>query len=98
MAPATIPVALGSRSYDVLVGPGLMARAADLIKSRLAPGKCAIVTDRNVAARHLSPLEASMRAAGLYAGTEIIALGEGTKSFVALAGLSARSLEMRLEC
>ena len=32
---------------DVLVGPGLMARAADLIKSRLAPGKCAAVVTRD---------------------------------------------------
>jgi 3-dehydroquinate synthase len=97
MAPATIPVALGSRSYDVLVGPGLMARAADLIKARLGPGKCGIVTDRNVAARHLAPLEASLRSAGLYAGTEILPPGEATKSFAALAGLCGRLIEMGLE-
>ena len=97
MAPATIPVALGSRSYDVLVGPGLMARAADLIKARLGPVKCGIVTDRNVAARHLAPLEASLRSAGLYAGTEILPPGEATKSFAALAGLCGRLIEMGLE-
>ena len=27
----TIPVALGSRSYDVLIGPGLLRHAAELI-------------------------------------------------------------------
>src|SRR5436305_9008234 len=97
MAPATIPVALGSRSYDVLVGPGLTARAADLIKARLGPGKCGIVTDRNVAADRLAPLEASLRAAGLHAGTEVLPPGESTKSFAALGDLCGRLLEMGLE-
>ena len=92
-----IPVALGDRSYDVLVGPGLLTRAADLIEARLGPGKCGIVTDRNVAARHLAPLEASLRAAGRYAGTEILPPGETTKGFLALAGLCGRLLEMGLE-
>jgi 3-dehydroquinate synthase len=94
---ATIPVELGSRSYDVLVGPGLMARAAGLIRARLGPGKCGIVTDRNVAACHLAPLEASLRTAGLYAGTEILPPGEATKSFAALAGLCGRLIDMGLE-
>jgi 3-dehydroquinate synthase len=97
MAPATIPVALGSRSYDVLVGPGLMARAADLIKARIGPGKCGIVTDQNVAACHLAALEASLRAAGLHAGTVVLPPGEATKSFAALAGLCGHLLEMGLE-
>ena len=94
---ATIPVALGDRSYDVLVGPGLMARAPGLIKERLGPGKCGIVTDANVAASHLAPLEASLRSAKLYAGTEVLPSGEATKSFAALSGLCGRLLEMGLE-
>jgi len=90
-------VALGSRSYDVLVGPGLMARAAGLIEARLGPGKCGIVTDENVAARHLVPLESSLQATGRHAGTVVLPPGEGTKSFAALAGLCERLLEMGLE-
>ena len=94
---ATIPVALGSRSYDVLVGPGLAADAARLIGARLRPGKCGIVTDQNVAQRHLAPLESSLRAAGLHAGTEVLPPGEATKSFAALSGLCQRLIEMGLE-
>ena len=71
----------------MLVGPGLMARAASLIEARLGPGKCGIVTDENVAAHHLAPLEASLQAAGRHAGTEMLPPGEATKSFAALAGL-----------
>ncbi|HUC45137.1 MAG TPA: 3-dehydroquinate synthase, partial [Hyphomicrobiaceae bacterium] len=72
MTIAAIPVALGERSYEVLVGPGVVSRAADLIRARVAARRCAIVTDAMVAQHHLAPLEASLRAADLHAGTEIL--------------------------
>jgi 3-dehydroquinate synthase len=95
--PATIAVALGSRSYQVLIGPGLLAQAGALIKTRLGQAKCAIVTDENVAAAHLAALESKLMALGLHGGTEVLAPGEATKSFPALARLCERLLEMRLE-
>jgi 3-dehydroquinate synthase len=97
----TIPVALGSRSYDVLIGPGLLRHAAELIEARLGKGpgktKCGIVTDANVAPRHLAPLEASLKAVGRHAGTEVLAAGEATKGFASLARLCERLLEIGLE-
>ena len=95
--PETVAVALGDRSYEVLIGPGLLGRAPDLIEARLGGAKCAIVTDRNVAARHLAALEAGLKAAGRHAGTHVVAAGEATKSFPALSDLCERLLEMRLE-
>jgi 3-dehydroquinate synthase len=97
MAIATIPVALGERSYDVLVGPGVVSRAADLITARVAVRRCAIITDTTVARHHLSPLEASLRAARLHAGTEVLPPGETTKSFDALGSLCERLLAIGLE-
>jgi 3-dehydroquinate synthase len=96
-AATCIRVALGVRTYEVLIGPGLTPQAGDLIAARLGPGKCGIVTDENVAARHLGALEASLKAAGRYAGSAVLGPGEGTKSFSALAGLCERLLEMGLE-
>ncbi len=93
----TIEVALGARAYDVLIGPGLMPRAADLIGGRLEAGKCGIVTDANVAARHLGPLEASLKAAGRHAGTVVLPPGEATKSFARLSAVCERLLETGLE-
>jgi 3-dehydroquinate synthase len=97
MALATIPVALGERSYQVLIGPGVMARAGELIKAHVGTDKCAIVTDANVARHHLAPLEMSLGAAGLHAGTAVLPPGETTKSFQALADLCERLLAMGLE-
>lgn len=94
---ATVTVALGERAYEVHIGPGLMARAADLIAARLGRARCAIVTDRNVAACHLAPLEKSLAAHGRHLGTTVLSPGEATKSFAELAALCERLLEMGLE-
>jgi 3-dehydroquinate synthase len=96
-APATVRVAVRDGDYAVMIGPGLTARAAELIEGQLGRVKCGIVTDANVAARHLAPLEASLRAAGRYADTVVLAPGEGRKSFASLARLCRRLLQMGLE-
>jgi 3-dehydroquinate synthase len=63
--PVSVPVQLGDRSYDILIGSGLVARAGAEI-SRVLPGaRAAIVTDENVAARHLPALQASLDEAGI---------------------------------
>ena len=92
-----VPVSLGPRTYDVLIGPGLLAEAGRLIATRLGKARCGIVTDRNVARHHLPGLEASLRAEGRLAGTVVLEPGEATKSFRDLAFLSERLLELGLE-
>jgi 3-dehydroquinate synthase len=92
-----VPVVLGRRSYDVLIGAGLLERAAELIDRRLGAAKCIIVTDQNVAERHLAPLEAALKRPGRHAGTQVLAPGEAAKSFGALANLCERILETGLE-
>ncbi len=96
-AKRTVPVVLGERSYDVLIGPGLLAEAGRLIATRLGRAKCGIVTDENVARHHLAELEASLRAEGRLAGSIVLPAGEATKSYTQLAPLSERLLEMGLE-
>jgi 3-dehydroquinate synthase len=97
-ADATVHVSLGDRSYDVLIGGGLLARAPEVIAARLGAARCAIVTDENVArASPLAPLERGLAVQGRHLGTEVLASGERTKSFPALARLCERLLEMGLE-
>jgi len=95
--PLAVHVALGERAYDVLIGPGLLGQAAELINARLGAPNCAIVTDANVARHHLRPLERGLAALGRHAGTIVLAAGEETKSFAALASLCERLLTMGLE-
>ncbi|MGE0025448.1 MAG: 3-dehydroquinate synthase [Hyphomicrobium sp.] len=96
-AARTVNVPLGGRAYDVLIGPDLLAEAGRLVAGRLGKARCGIVTDENVAARHLGTLEASLRAEGRHKGSIVLKPGEPTKSFRELTPLCERLLEMGLE-
>ncbi|HML28906.1 MAG TPA: 3-dehydroquinate synthase [Hyphomicrobium sp.] len=93
----TVHVELGDRSYDVLITRGLVRDAGALIKARFGAVKCGVVTDENVARHHLSTLEESLKAEGIFAGSIVMKPGEATKSFRILAELSERLLELGLE-
>lgn len=93
----TVPVALGDRSYDVLIGPGLLSEAGRLIATRIKRAKCGIVTDANVAKHHLATLEASLKSEGRLRGSIVLPAGEATKSFRELGPLVEKLLEMGLE-
>jgi 3-dehydroquinate synthase len=96
-AEKAVPVVLGARSYDVLIGPGLLQEAGRLIATRIGKGKCGIVTDENVARHHLAALEASLKAENRHAGSIVLPAGEATKCFARLSELSEGLLEMGLE-
>ena len=93
----TVNVELGPRSYDVLIGTGLVRNAGRLIKNRLGQVKCGVVTDENVAKHHLAALEDALKSEGMLAGTIILQPGEATKSFRELGPLCERLLELGLE-
>ncbi len=96
-AARTVPVPLGGRSYDVLIGPDLLSEAGRLVAGRLGKARCGIVTDENVAKHHLAALEASLKAEGRHKGSIVLPAGEPTKSFRELGPLCERLLEMGLE-
>jgi 3-dehydroquinate synthase len=88
----TIRVGLGERAYDIHVGPGLLARAGDLLKP-FARGAVPVVTDANVAKIHL----AEFLAGGLDAHPIVLEAGEATKSFAGLERLTGELLASGVE-
>lgn len=97
MTHETIRVGLGERSYDVVVGKGLLTRAGTLIRPLLKRARVAIVTDETVAALHLSTLQVSLEAAGIAHDTVVLPPGEQTKSFLNLEKVCRALLAARLE-
>jgi 3-dehydroquinate synthase len=92
-----VPVALGSRSYDIAIGPGLIAAAGDAVK-RLAPSaRCAVVTDDTVARLHLPQLASGFASAGVALDEIIIPAGEASKSFTHLVQLCDTLLDRQLD-
>ncbi len=95
--PLSVPVKLGTRSYDILIGENLLARAGSYIKPKLARGFTAIVTDENVATHHLAALQDALRVSGIESRAVILPPGEKTKSYEKLAFLCDRLLEAGIE-
>ena len=80
-----VTVALGARSYDIVIGSGLLARAGDLVAPHIRAGRAYIVTDRNVAnAHHLQRLTEALSHAGVETHAQILPPGEGSKSMAQL--------------
>ncbi len=92
-----IIVGLEGRAYPVLVGPGLVARAGELIAPYLKRPRTAVVSDGTVDALHGPALQESLRAGGVVAAQVVLEPGEQAKSFEGLAELSDRLLALKLE-
>ena len=58
--PTTVEVSLGTRSYDIVIGRGLLASLGTRIAALRPGAKAVIVTDDNVARCHLAPTEAAL--------------------------------------
>lgn len=99
MTHKTVAVSLGDRSYDILIGDGLLAKAGVLVKPHLKSPRTVIVTDENVARFHLAALQQALTQAGIANQAIVLPPGEKTKSFAALAqlcdGLLAAGVERR---
>lgn len=93
----TVRVNLDDRSYDILVGPGLISRAGELAAPLLRRRRVAIVTDAHVAQHHLDTLKASLDASGIRHDTVILPPGEQTKCFSILESLMESLLQAGLE-
>ncbi|HYE44793.1 MAG TPA: 3-dehydroquinate synthase [Caulobacter sp.] len=92
-----VPVALGGRSYEVVIGPGLIDQAGSRIAPFLKRGRTAVVADRTVAELHAGRLVSSLAHAGIEAALLTIPPGEASKSFEGLADLSDRLLALELD-
>ncbi len=93
----TVQVGLEGRDYAVRIGPGLIARAGTEIAPLLARARVAIVTDAQVAAHHLAPLQDGLAQAGIESSTLTLPAGEATKSWAELTHVVEWLLAERIE-
>lgn len=93
-----VPVKLGDRSYDILIGGGLIERAGQEIVSRAGKTmRAAIISDETVAGLHLERLQAGLTAAGIESTPVVVAPGEQSKCFATLETITNAILAARLE-
>ena len=92
-----VPVQLGSRSYDICIGSGVLdtlgARCGELF-----PGKrCLIISDSNVAPLYANRVKASLQAAGCSATVATVTAGEPSKSIAMLDEMWSACIQAGLD-
>ena len=80
----TVPVELGPRSYDILVGHGALAELGPRLVPMLKQKRVFVLTDAHVEAAHRAKVEAALSASGISSRWLALAPGEKTKSFANL--------------
>ena len=93
----TVPVDLGSRSYEVRIGPGLIDRAGAEIAPLLRRKRVAVVTDETVAGLHLARLTAALEAEGIAVTSLALPPGEATKGWEQFSRCVEWLLEQKVE-
>jgi len=92
-----VPVSFGPRSYDIVIGRGVVSTLGTRIAA-LRPGtKAFIVTDDNVAHHTMPAAEASLKRAGVAAARLIVAPGEASKSYPVFERLCEAILDAQIE-
>jgi 3-dehydroquinate synthase len=84
---ASLKVALGTRSYDIVIGSGLLSSAGGLIAPLLQSRRVIIITDDAVEKLYLKSLVRSLEQQGIRSDSITLPHGEQTKSFSGLEKL-----------
>jgi 3-dehydroquinate synthase len=95
--PTIVSVPLGARGYDIAIGRGMIGQLGTLVAARRPDVAVMIVTDENVAARHLAAAEASLRKARLRVSSVVLPPGEASKSWAVLERTCEALLAGRIE-
>ena len=97
MAMDVVKVALGARSYEVRIAPGLIGQVGAQIAPLLHRKKVAVITDETVAATHLLALAASLEAQGIAMTALAIPPGEGSKGWAQFERCVEWLLDQKIE-
>ena len=93
----TLTVNLGSRSYPIYIGAGLLSRTGELLASLLAGKKVGIITNPTVGQIYLEPLQSSLKGLALEVSTIRVPDGEEHKNLKTLATVYDQLIAARFE-
>ena len=93
----TLRVELAERSYDILIGPSLLAGAGAAMLPLMRRKQALVVTDETVARQHLAPLQHSLSEYGITHQAIVLPSGEGTKDLAHFGRLVDDALACSIE-
>lgn len=97
LPPEQLTVHLDARSYDIVIGEGLLAGAGPALVKLGARKRIAIVTESRVATLHLGALMRSLENEGFNVTSLVLEPGEGTKDWKNLSRTVDWLLSQRIE-
>ena len=92
----TLEVALAERTYPIHIGPGLTARAGELLAG-VVRRRAVIVTNATVASHHLTTLRNGLAARDVATDVILVPDGEQHKAWPTLQDIVTRLIELRAE-
>ena len=95
--PIVVPVALGERAYEIVIGRGLIAKLGEAVKVLRPGARTAIVTDETVAKHHLAAVDATLSAAGIETSRIVVPEGEGSKNYATFEKVCEAIIAARIE-
>jgi 3-dehydroquinate synthase len=81
---STVPVSLGSRSYNIEIQVGLLERLGSRLKKLAVKGKVGVVTDRHVARHYAAGVLGALRHCGIEAVPIVLPPGEQSKTLTTI--------------
>ncbi len=95
--PQKVKVALADRSYEIVVGAGLLKQAAEYIVPVLSSKRVVIISDSNVAPLYRDQLAAQLRAASVACENIVVKAGEGSKNFATFEWVMEQLLALKAD-
>jgi 3-dehydroquinate synthase len=95
--PLLVEVALGARSYDIVIGRAALASLGTRMAALRPGANAAIVTDATVAAHHLAAAQAALGLAAIKATVVTVPPGESSKSFAMFEQVCEALIAARIE-
>ena len=93
----TVEIRSNQHSYQALVGARLLDRTGGLISQKISGGRCAIISDTNVALLFSGSLIKSLEASGFQPVLITVPAGESSKTFQQAAAISDQMLAAGLD-
>ncbi len=90
-----LSVSLGERSYDIIIGEGVLEQVGSYMAQVLHHPRVIVVTDDNVAAHYQGPMKNALDFHAIEHDWVTIPPGEGSKSFSTLESVCNQILEYR---
>ena len=92
-----VPVALGDRAYDIVIGRDAISTLGARIKALRPGAKVAVLTDENVKRAHLEHVASILTAAGIESTPIVVSPGEGSKNYATFETVCEAIIAARIE-